>query len=215
MINELNLPEKMTENSKIKNIIFDLGGVLIDIDFFDPFKQFEQLGWREEVNFDQLIQHDNFKDFEIGKISAAQFRDFVRSLIKVQINDDDINRIWNSMLKTFRKEAIHTIKSIQNNYNLFLYSNTNEIHQIHFENRFIDEFGYSLHDLFNQVYYSHEIRQRKPASEGFHQILNENGLNAQETLFLDDLRENLSAAEKLGIQTNLVTPEYGVDKILL
>ncbi|MFN4084025.1 MAG: HAD family hydrolase [Bacteroidia bacterium] len=185
----------------IKHIIFDLGGVILNLNQDLTLHAFKKLGIDlAEINSKSSV----FTDYEIGKISDEEFRDTIKNLCKTQFTIEQFDHAWNRMLLDLPKNRIEILKQLKNDFNLFLLSNTNAIH-IH---SFLSYFNQthkneSFEALFNKVYYSHKMGCRKPDSDCFNLVLSENDLTAHNTLFIDDSPTNIKGAEKLGIKTIL------------
>lgn len=187
----------------IKNIIFDLGGVILDIDYQKTITAFEGLGFYDfNTHYTQAKQAGIFDDFEEGRISAQAFITHLKPMLPKDVCDSQIQSAWNALLLDWSHEKIEFIKSLKNKYKLFLFSNTNAIHKACFEQTLRDQIGlHSLDELFHKSYYSHEFGMRKPHPESFQRILDENGLLAQETLFIDDSIQHVEGANNAGLQT--------------
>jgi HAD superfamily hydrolase (TIGR01509 family) len=188
---------------KIKNIIFDLGGVILNLDFKKTELAFAALGIG---NFNEYYTLQTatplFENLEIGKISTGVFYDEFRKLVKTQLTNDEIMHAWNAMLLDFPPERIEWLKEIKSRYNIYLLSNTNEIHYNSFINTFKQQIGnYNFDDLFIKAYYSHKIGLRKPSREIFEAVLKKENLQSAETLFIDDSVANIEAAKLIGVQT--------------
>ena len=184
----------------IRNIIFDLGGVILNIDPQLTIDAFRNLGWKdfyEEQN--QSLNKDLFFNFEKGNSSPGEFRDSVRQTIKCQIDDIDIDKAWTAMILDIPEERIRYLEELKMSYRIFLLSNTNEIHRIKFHKNFDEDYGYSFYDLFERNFYSHEMGMRKPDPGIFIQVMKEAGLVPGQTLYIDDMEENIKAAEILGM----------------
>jgi HAD superfamily hydrolase (TIGR01509 family) len=192
----------MNKMNKIKNIVFDLGGVLMNLDVPRTIKAFKNLGIENIVNeTGHNYQHSFFYEFEIGAISENTFLQNLSNLSKLKPNKIEIKNAWNEMILDIPKNRIDFIKNLKPNYNLFLLSNTNSIHQHKFTSEFEDNFEFSLNSLFKKAYYSHEVKIRKPDKEVFDLILNDSKLKAEETLFVDDSLPNIQSAKNTGINT--------------
>jgi HAD superfamily hydrolase (TIGR01509 family) len=192
--------------TKIKNIIFDLGGVLLNIDYSKTSDTFKKLG---VANFDEVYsqakQTTLFDDFETGKISSEDFISQIKNLLELNCTDEEIIIAWNAMLLDFPKERMNLLINLKANYNIVLLSNTNEIHKIAFtkilqDNHQLDE----LNKIFNRTFYSHEIKLRKPNTECFDFVLNTCNFNKNETIFFDDSLQHIHGAETAGIRSYLV-----------
>lgn len=192
----------------VKNIIFDLGGVIINLDNQRTEDAFVALGAK---NFREYFGHgfaaSFFKEYEIGRISDSQFIDSVRQLIGLSTSDQAIIDSWNALLLDFPAERIQLLKELRKTYRLFLFSNTNALHLAALQQIWIASFGEgSLDQYFEKTYYSHLMGMRKPDQESFEFILRENGLNGQETLFVDDAIVNVEGAEKAGLKGLFLRP---------
>jgi epoxide hydrolase-like predicted phosphatase len=186
---------------QIKNIIFDLGGVILNIDFHKTDEAFRLLGLE---NFSRHISQHHITDFflkyETGKIDDIEFVDGIVKLIGKPVESEKIIAAWNALLLDFPPERIALLQKLKSKYRIFLLSNTNSIHLKVFQKRLHDEFGVYLEDVFEKAYYSHAVNLRKPGAEIFQLVLNENKLDPEETLFIDDTESNFEEAKKLGIQ---------------
>ncbi|MCZ2223588.1 MAG: HAD family phosphatase [Chitinophagales bacterium] len=188
--------------SNIKNIIFDFGGVLLNIDYTLTERAFINLGVN---NFSALYnQHkasELFEQLETGKITPESFYTIFRNISNMQLTNEQIKNAWNAMLLNLPKERIQFLQKLKSKYKIFLYSNTNEIHY----NCFIKTANlvspnHNFNNLFIKTYYSHLCGFRKPYTESYINILQEQGLNPKETLFIDDTLINIEGAEKAGLQ---------------
>lgn len=187
----------------IKNIIFDLGGVILDINYQNTIDAFQRLGFRDfDKHYTQAKQDGVFDAFEEGKISSKDFIDSLKPHLPESAKNEDIIAAWNAMLLNWSVDKIDFIKSLQNKYRIFLFSNTNEIHKTYFEKTLQQQIRLiSLDELFIKAYYSHEFGHRKPHPESFKLLLDENQLNAKETLFIDDSIQHVEGAKTTGLQT--------------
>ena len=185
----------------IRNIIFDLGGVILNINPQLTVEAFRNLGWRdffEENN--QTNGKELFFSLESGSSSPEVFRNNVRRIADIQRNDEEIDAAWAAMILDIPTDRIRYLEELKKSYRLFLLSNTNEIHRIKFHRDFEKDFGYSFYDLFERNFYSHEMGMRKPDPQIYIQALTEAGLVPEETLFIDDMAENTEAAKTLGMK---------------
>ncbi len=188
--------------NKIKNIVFDLGGVIMNLNVPKTIEEFERLGITNIVNSTGHHYTDSiFYDFEIGAVSEDEFVNRLSEVSNSNISYKAIKEAWNAMILNMPKERIEMLINLKNDYKLYLLSNTNSIHQEKFEREFKIHNGYDFKDLFNKVYYSHQVGIRKPEEEIFHFVLKSSKLEAKETLFIDDSFENIKVAQKAGIQT--------------
>ncbi|RPH31170.1 MAG: HAD family phosphatase [Bacteroidales bacterium] len=187
----------------IKNIIFDLGGVILNIDYHLTIDAFKKLGFE---NFDEIFtqakQMGIFDQLDKGLVTPDKFRDGVRELSGKPFTNQQIDEAWNAMLLNFPVHRLELIEKIHTQYRTFLLSNTNQIHYEVYNNDLYNVYGVrDLSHFFEKVYYSHQIHMRKPDREAFQIILDENNLNAEETLFIDDTEQHIVGAKVLGINT--------------
>ncbi|HMU11701.1 MAG TPA: HAD family phosphatase [Ferruginibacter sp.] len=197
----------------IKNIIFDLGEVLLNIDTRKTNEAFEKLGVRNFKNNYSLNKADElFDNLERGKVSEPEFFDAIRRISHLQLKDDDIRAAWNALLLDFRMESLQHLDTLKSRYSLYLLSNTNSIHHAAFHRSFTEQTGgRSFDDYFNKAYYSHQTGFRKPDKEIYDLVLSDAGIVADETLFIDDLLKNIEAAAALGIRTHQLLPEERIE----
>ncbi len=194
--------------SGIKNLLFDFGGVIIDIDYNRVKKAFEDLGMEDVRAFYQHDDHSRLvEDFEKGLITEDQFRNAIISEMPGTISYQDFDNAWNRILLTVPRKRVEMLEKLQGKYNLYLLSNTNIIHYRKYSDDFLKEYGKSLNSLFEKAYYSHEILLRKPDPEIFNFVLNDAGIRAAETLFVDDSELNIEAAKQVGLKT-LYKPQH-------
>jgi glucose-1-phosphatase len=198
----------------IRNIIFDLGGVILNINPQLTIDAFRNLGWRdfyEENN--QSKGKELFYSLESGNSSPEAFRDNVRKMIDLQRDDKEIDAAWAAMILDIPADRVRYLEELKKNYRLFLLSNTNEIHRIKFHRDFEADFGYSFYDLFERNFYSHEMGMRKPNPQIYIQALTEAGLVPEETLFIDDMEENIEAAKTTGMKVLHIQPGTLLEKL--
>jgi putative hydrolase of the HAD superfamily len=191
----------------IKNIIFDLGGVILNIDLRKTQEAFTALGVK---NIDEVFRMGHiesfFKSYETGAINDAEFIASVQKLAGIQLAPEIVIEAWNALLIDFPKERINFLKKIRSKYRLFLLSNTSALHHSRFHEMFKQEFGGSLDDLFDKAYYSHIIKLHKPDTASYKLITDENRLNPGETLFIDDSAANVEGAERAGLKGLYLVP---------
>jgi FMN phosphatase YigB (HAD superfamily) len=189
-----------------KNIIFDFGGVLIDIDYQRCVRAFQQLGFDDfDKLFSQLRQHHIFDRLETGKIGAKEFYNEIREASGLPLTDGVLEEAWNSMLIGMPWQNVEMLKKLVTAKCIFLLSNTNEIHEKAFTKMLEETYGHNLlSGLFERVYFSHRIGMRKPDVEIFEHVIHENKLVAEETLFIDDLPQHIEGATKANLQTHFL-----------
>jgi glucose-1-phosphatase len=191
----------------IKNIIFDLGGVILNIDF----KKTEQA--LQELGIDNLSHHLSqtsliafFKEYETGKIDDTAFVGALQSLSTKTITEQEIIQAWNALLLDFPPERIELLRKLKQKYRLFLLSNTNMIHYREFQQKIYTQTGSYLEDFFEKTYYSHTAGLSKPDVAIFQLVIHENKLNPAETLFVDDTAVNMVAAKEAGLRVFHIVP---------
>jgi FMN phosphatase YigB (HAD superfamily) len=200
----------------IKNIIFDYGNVIFMLDFVKSKQAWQELGIENTNTFyAQKVQDNIFDGFETGEVTATEFRDYIRQIINnQQLTNEQIDNAWNSLLVGIPEGNHELLLSLRSKYRTFLLSNINAIHYDYIMKYLKNDFGFEGNDhLFEKTYYSHLVGKRKPGAAIFEQILNENNLIPEETLFIDDNSNNIAAAEKLGIQTYLMTAPDSVQAL--
>ncbi|MCF7567990.1 HAD family phosphatase [Sabulilitoribacter arenilitoris] len=186
---------------KIKNIVFDLGGVIMNLNVPKTIEEFERLGITNIINRTGHHYTDSvFYDFEIGKVSEFEFIEKLRKMSSLQPSSEEIQNAWNAMILNMPQERIECLINLKEKYNIYLLSNTNSIHQKKFLNEVNKENNFSFNNLFIKAYYSHELGIRKPDEKVFRFVLKDSNLNAEETLFIDDSIDNIRVAEKAGIK---------------
>lgn len=195
----------------IKNLIFDCGGVVFDVDYERSYSEFKKLSRKPEV-FDQLSVF-GFKhiasDYETGKQTSQDFLIDIRNKLELQASDEQIVNAWNAMLIGYLPDSVDVISELKNRYSVALFSNTNEIHYLEFS-----PICKELLETFDKTYFSHQIGFKKPNLDSFKFVLDDAGYLAEETIFIDDSAENIEAARKLGIETIHYTKEWNFDKLL-
>jgi putative hydrolase of the HAD superfamily len=187
----------------IKNIIFDLGGVILNIDYKRPQEEFKKLGIKDvEILYSKQNQVELFDLLETGKISEKEFIQKIKESSDIEITDSEIITAWNSILLEFPLRRLQILQQLQLHYNMYLLSNTNEIHEKAFNEMLKIQCGYpSLALFFDRVYLSHRVGLRKPDPKIFELVINENNLKIEETLFIDDSLQHIESASKLGLKT--------------
>lgn len=191
----------------IKNIIFDLGGVILNIDMKKTELALQQLGID---TFSQLMSpaavQSFFRDYETGKIDNAAFIRSIQSLSSKSSTEKEIVDAWNALLLDFPAERIELLKQLRKKYRLFLLSNTNAIHHQQFQQQLYQQTGNYLEDFFEKTYYSHTIGLCKPDVACFQYVINENNLDPAETIFVDDSEANINGAKQAGLSVLHIKP---------
>lgn len=182
----------------IKNIILDLGGVLINLDYNRTNEELAKLGYAN--GFTKAKQVDLFDRLEEGKISDSDFFKEFNNLANSNHDDQTIINSWNAILLDFPAERLELLKSLGEKYRVFLFSNTNSIHiQQVYLNLQKEHNIPNLDNHFEKVYLSNELGIRKPKPEGFTYIVEAHKLKTEETLFIDDSPQHIEGAKQAGI----------------
>ena len=198
----------------IKHIIFDLGGVILNIDYQLTSKAFKQLGVN---NFDELYSQKEqiqlFDELETGKIDNTAFFDRFNTLLNTSLSHQQIEVAWNAMLLDWPMRRLQILQQLQNQFDLFLLSNTNSIHEAAFTKSLEQTHGHSSIALFfDKAYFSHRLGFRKPDTRSFEHILQKHQLNPSETLFIDDSIQHINAADSIGIKTIFLDKGMTIEK---
>jgi putative hydrolase of the HAD superfamily len=202
---------KQINKNSISNIIFDWGGVITELDFSQPVKKFQELGFDNFLEYFKNSPEDNLLiDLEIGKITTEVFKKKIRKFLKDDISDEMIEDAWNSVLTVTPEPRIELIKRLGKNFNLYLFSNTNAIHVNYYNNKLRKEQNVDHSSIFKKVYYSHEFGLRKPDVRFYKSMLNDSAMQPEESLFIDDLEVNIDTAVSLGINSFHLLPEVDI-----
>ncbi|MBT7895634.1 MAG: HAD family phosphatase [Flavobacteriales bacterium] len=198
---------------KIEHIVFDLGNVILNIDYQKTIEEFNKLGISNASSlYSQSSQSSIFDLLETGNISDQKFILEIKKLCQ-KTTSKEIIKAWNAILLEIPNERILLLNKLKTNFNIFLLSNTNSIH--------IKELIYKLgvkkynefYSIFKKVYYSHEIGLRKPNPEIFKLIIKENNLKIQNILFIDDSIQHIESAKKIGILTHHLLKHETIETI--
>lgn len=190
----------------IQTIIFDLGGVIIDVEEQRSLDAFRQLGFQniEEV-YSELLNDGTLDSVDTGDMQPDELFDRLNTYCIEPADPQDLALAWNAMLGEIPEERIKLLRTLSSEYRLLLLSNTNSIHLQHIESMVSETYGIVLNDLFTSAYYSFLVGLRKPDPEVFRHVLQAEQLVADETLLLDDQLENVESARKLGLQTEWIS----------
>jgi epoxide hydrolase-like predicted phosphatase len=185
----------------IKNIIFDLGGVIMNIDFKKTTDAFAALGFHDFAQYmTQYHITPFFSAYEVGEIDNAAFIKGIQQIAGRPVAGDRIIEAWNALLLDFPPGRIALLEKLKSRYRLFLLSNTNALHHDAFQQTLFNLTGKRLEDIFEKTYFSHLVHLRKPHAAIYQLVLDENDLDPAETLFIDDTASNFSGAEETGMQ---------------
>ena len=197
----------------VQNIVFDFGNVLFDLDLASIGREIQKLvGPRYEDVYRQLRQGRVFELYETGGLSIEEFIDAIRFAGDATLSPEQITAAWNSIFIGMPRERFDMLLQLRRQYKVFLLSNINDLHATWIDAYMVREHG--IPDFqsryFDGVYYSHLIRLRKPNADIYEYLLADAELAPEETVFIDDLEENVAAAERLGIHGVVKTPELDI-----
>ena len=188
----------------IKNIIFDLGNVLFDLELPNIEHGFRQLFGADYAKAGaELKKNQIFELYETGGLSTEEFVDAIRMSVTPHLLPEQVIGVWNSIFRTMPTERFDMLLRLRQNYKVFLLSNINDLHA-----NWIDDYMLREHGMdgfqsiyFDGVYYSHLIRLRKPNADAYEYVLADAEIKAEESVFIDDLQVNTAAAANVGIHT--------------
>jgi len=191
----------MTQPSGIRNILFDLGGVILDINVQATQQRFYEMGLPSIfMNYPENMTTDLFFRYETGKLDTGSFRNEVRRLSGLDVSDAAIDEAWTAMLVGIPSSRTNLLRRLSERYDLYMLSNTCPMHVPVFEKMFRDASGVSMQDLFKKIFYSFEIGYHKPDREAFEYVICDTGIVPEETYFLDDNIHNIKTSQELGFR---------------
>jgi len=189
----------------IKNIIFDLGGIIVNLDRQRCVDSFKAIGITDVADYvDDSRQEDVFHELEIGAISVTEFCDQVRLKSHCEATDEQICYAWNKMIKEIPEKRIKKLIDLHDSYHTYLLSNTNEIHWRYCYDKLFPYQDMGADNYFEDIFLSYEMHLIKPSEAIFTGVLEQAGIKAEETLFIDDSEVNCAAARRLGIKARCV-----------
>lgn len=203
-------------SSKIRNIIFDLGGVIINLDMPATIRAFETLGIKDFENiYSQLSQTSLFDQFDKGLINEDHFFNTIKNQFSLKQPFHEFEKAWNKMLLDFPKHRMDSLQKYKGKYRTFLLSNTNETHIREFHKILHQDIGVrDLEGFFERVYYSCRVNMRKPDAEIFELVLKQNKIDPKETLFIDDSPQHIEGAKRIGLNAVLLKKGEEFDEVL-
>ncbi|VBB46767.1 HAD-superfamily hydrolase, subfamily IA, variant 3 [uncultured Paludibacter sp.] len=197
----------MTKNKPVKAVVFDLGGVIVDLDWDLCVENFKKIGINEmEKLISTTLQKGFILDYELGLISSDDFRGEVRKYSTKPITDEQINYAWKSLLVSIPNEKLELLKKLKTKCKVFMLSNTNEMSFQKCLDEMFNVNGHDISEYFDKCYLSYQMHKHKPNADIFEELLKDAGLKADECLFLDDGIHNIETAKNLGFQTKFVEP---------
>lgn len=192
--------------SDFDTIIFDFGGVILDI--CPDLSRMEFAKMFGKHNAVKLETSGLMQEYEKGQMDKAGFAENVRKITGANHSDEEIVKAWCAMLLEYKEPRIEWIKRLRNTHKLLMLSNTNDSHFEYFHNKLQAEYGVTFYDLFDHVYLSHEMHLLKPSHEIFQAVIDEQKLDPSRTLFIEDTEKNAVSAQEVGLKT-LVIPRNG------
>lgn len=205
----------MEKKNSITTLIFDFGGVIINLDLARCIENFKKIGVESiELYLSNFGQKEFFLQFENGEIDIPEFRNEIRKLTTGKLTDAEIDAAWCSFLVDIPTERLLLLEKLRSKYKLLLLSNSNPLHVDVSAAKALEGRGKTIQDYFDKCYFSYEMGLTKPNPAIFEALLADVGLTANECLFLDDGPKNIEAAKALGIQTYFVTQGENLDFLL-
>ncbi len=190
-------------DSNIKNVVFDLGGVLIDLAFEKSLDAFRKIGFKNiEKQARPFGREGAFSQFERGEIEPMLFREAIRIETKWSLTDSEIDNMWNLMLVGIPQKKLDLLLELRAHYMVYLLSNTNQIHWDYVCKRMFNYRGFNVDDFFEETFLSFRMHKVKPEKEIYEQMMKEANILPEETFFIDDSEVNCQAAAAFGIQTH-------------
>ncbi len=192
---------------KLPHLLFDFGGVIINIDYNRTLEAMRQLG--SGIEFTQAAQAELFDQLETGHISATEFRDGLRAHYGLQATDAQLDAAWHAMLLDVPAERLALIAELRaQGYQTALLSNTNDLHITEINRRLKAQYGlqHGIADCLDRVFYSQQVGLRKPGEEIFRHALREMNWRPADTLFIEDSPQHIETARRLGLHTLFLTP---------
>lgn len=197
---------------KAKYLLFDLGGVIINLDVQRTINELAGLAKADAAPLKGRLDHEQFKQYETGAITDEAFRIFLKELLRYEGHDQVLDEAWNAMILDIPLERLQLLERLRKDYTLFLLSNTNTIHMKRVNERLTTHGVTSFDPFFDKQYYSHLINRRKPDADCYTFVLDDNQLDPEDVLFIDDNEDNIKGAANLGIQTlHINTPQALMD----
>ncbi len=199
----------MLDLNNIKTIIFDFGGVIINI---NPQKTINALHHLGILHAEKLMSENGnqsmLQRYELGLISDNEFINYIKQHCTPDTHPVDIIQAWNAMLLDIPMSRIVLLNHLSEEYNLLLLSNTNHLHYLSYSKNFERTTkGKKWNDVFKHCYFSFEIHKRKPSIDIYKHVLQKEMIKPEETFFIDDSLENIETAMMLGIKTHWLQGE--------
>jgi glucose-1-phosphatase len=200
-------------SNKIKAVVFDLGGVIVDLAVDNTIRSFAKLSGLSATQIQEAyIKYPGFFAYEKGEITDNDFRQMLRLIFAMEADDEELDKSWNAMLVDLPQKKLQLLSTLKSRVQVYALSNTNNIHINYVNNVMLK--GSTLDVYFHQCFYSHKVNMRKPESEIYKHVLRATGFKPNEILFLDDNIVNVRAAFELGIHAQQIKHPDEVYKIL-
>lgn len=195
-------------NKKIKNLIFDMGGVLIDLDRDACVEAFREIGYAEA---DELLNNyapkGAFRQLEIGNFSPEEFYAYVRNHIGAHITSDQIENAFLKFLNGLPAYKLDMLCELRKRFNIYMLSNTNAIMMPYIRETYFTQCGLTFEDYFDRAFLSFEMKLMKPDDEIFLRMIADASIDPAQSLLIDDGKANIETARRLGFETYLASPE--------
>ena len=193
---------------KYDALIFDLGGVLINIDYAKTIHAFEKLGIADFSSiYSQAEQTDIFSRFETGKISAQRFINELLTYLPAGTSPNKVVEAWNEMIEDVPISVICLLEKLKEKHPLYMLSNTNELHVPLVRKEWAKVTSHPMDYYFKTIYFSHELGLRKPHPEIFLEVCKREEINPKTTLFIDDTLQHIQGAKSAGLLTYHLTDQ--------
>ncbi len=200
---------------QFKQIIFDFGGVIINIDYQATINAFEELGISDfDAMYSQAAQSDLFDAIETGRISPQHFINGLLEYLPKRVTPNQAVHAWNAMILDIPRERIDFLLELKKSHQIYLLSNTNSIHIDKALRAWNAASELDINDTFNHVYLSHEMGMRKPNIEIFEYVCKEQGITPSETLFIDDSIQHIEGAKKAGLHAHHLIEGQSIQSVL-
>ncbi len=194
----------------LPHLLFDFGGVLIDIDYArtpNAFRRLSRAG--STVEYSQATQAALFDEFETGQLTPAEFRAGLRAAYDLDATDAQIDAAWHALLLDVPAERLALVAELRHQgHQTALLSNTNALHIAEINRRLAAQYGFrhGIADCLDRVFYSQEVGLRKPGEEIFRHALREMNWQPEDVLFIEDSPQHVATARRLGLRVLHLAP---------
>lgn len=202
---------------KEKAVIFDLGGVLISLDYQLTVQHFIDLGIHDfQAMYSQAAQSNLFDRYETGDCSSSHFINLLLPFLPNGTSPNLVVKAWNAMILDFPKEKLDYLDELRaRGIRIFLLSNTNELHLELVQRRLQAVYpDRNLESYFEEAFYSHTLHDRKPHASIFETVCNAVGIIPEDTLFIDDTAQHIVGAKGMGLQAHLLLKEENLREVV-